>query len=100
MKIHVKTFAGVPNAGDVAGPYLLSKISGMPIKPIPLLEISNTEHYMTVGSTLRRADHNTIVWGSGLIKKDVAPMEPPKHIIGVRDRITRQRLQTLGLGVE
>lgn len=98
MTIRVKTFAGVPNAGDVAGPYLLSRVSGRTVTPVPLMEIAEHEHYMTIGSTLRRADHNTIVWGSGLIRPDVAPMEPPRHIIGVRGHLTCRRLSELGLG--
>ena len=98
MTIFMKSFQGVPNAGDVAGPYLVSRISGKPIETIPILEVSDKEHYMTVGSTLRRADHNTIVWGSGLIRPDVAPKETPKHIIGVRGHLTRRRLRDLGLG--
>ncbi|MDA7429597.1 polysaccharide pyruvyl transferase family protein [Primorskyibacter aestuariivivens] len=98
MTIFLKTFQGVPNAGDVAGPYLVNRISGQPIDTVPILDVSDKEHYMTVGSTLRRADQNTIVWGSGLIRPDVAPMAPPKHILGVRGHLTRQRLIDLGLG--
>lgn len=94
--IPLKYFRGDVNAGDLAGPYLLEKISGCSIEPVQLDEPCEREHYMTVGSTMRHAADTTIVWGTGIMHGDMQPRSPPKHIIGVRGPITLARLRELG----
>ena len=51
---------------------------------------------MAVGSILRNANRNTIVWGSGFISETSRFRGAPKKIAAVRGPLTGQRLTDLG----
>lgn len=84
------------NFGDWIGPYLYVKITGRE----PFFQ-RTSRHFQTifsVGSILRKisSPNSAIVWGSGIIsQKDL--FLPPKEIIAVRGKYTREHCLKLGI---
>jgi|GEM_PF-388686 len=93
---------GLENYGDIVGPFLFEKISGkspknyLDFRPYRFRKLF--PHYLTVGSILNKSTNaNSIVWGSGIIKKD----QDVNHctFLAVRGPRTRARLIDLGCEV-
>ncbi|MGP5063765.1 polysaccharide pyruvyl transferase family protein [Psychrobacter celer] len=91
-----------PNFGDFIGPYLISKITGVPILNIQNLQYSGI---MAVGSILQMLDRkNMTVWGSGLIEEPtdevIRSLQKYKpKILSVRGRETAKYLSKVGIDV-
>lgn len=91
-----------PNFGDVIGPYLVSKITNLPI--VNALH-NDTPCLMTVGSILNMVDReHMVVWGSGLIKKPsnkelykISNYKP--KVLSVRGLKTSEILEDFGINV-
>lgn len=91
-----------PNFGDFIGPYLVSKITR-----VPVLNIKNIQYpgFMAVGSILQMLDRkNMTVWGSGLIEeptdeviKNIQKYKP--NILSVRGKKTAKYLLKAGIDV-
>jgi hypothetical protein len=89
---------GKKNYGDVLGPYLFAKLS----KSKPNFVKSPTDrrfkyiikNYLTIGSIISMANRNSVVWGSGIIKKDEKIRRA--NFTAVRGPYTRNRLIELG----
>lgn len=62
-----------------------------------LSRVLKRETYSLIGSVLQNADKHTIVWGSGLISKDLCPKEQPKRICAVRGPLSRNVLMNHGI---
>jgi len=93
---------GLENYGDVVGPYLFKKISGKSPKNYvdfyPYRYRKSFPHYLTVGSILNKGTNSkSIVWGSGIIKKDQDVNQ--STFLAVRGPRTRARLMDLGFKV-
>lgn len=92
---------GKDNFGDILGKYLVEKISNK--KMIRVLHPSMRryklfiKHYLTVGSILDVANTNSIVWGSGIIRR--MDIIRKAKFLAVRGPITRERLMELGYNV-
>ena len=84
---------GNRNFGDVLTPYLIEKISGK--KAILCSKHCFKPYFMVTGSILKSANRNSIVWGSGIIRRNEM-VTKPKKIFAVRGPITRKRLLELG----
>lgn len=89
----IRYFNGVANWGDHINPYLIEKMTG---KTVIQSTFGWTEHLLAVGSVLRNANRNSIVWGSGFISSTSKPRAKPKKIAAVRGPLTGQRLTDLG----
>jgi len=90
------------NFGDFLTPYLLDTFSSEAyrwVKPNEhkRLRFFKRKHYFVIGSILRMATTHTIVWGSGIVKKDAKV--PKAKFLAVRGPITRKRLIDLGYKV-
>ena len=91
------------NFGDVLVPYLLNKSTSEKYKwLIPnnnrVLRIFNRKwHYIIIGSILRRATENSIIWGPGIMFHD--SKVPKAKFLLVRGPLTRNRLLHLGYEV-
>lgn len=89
------------NFGDILGKYIVQKLSRKSI--IKVLHPSMRryklfiKHYLTVGSILEVANKNSIVWGSGLMRRD--DFIRKAKFLAVRGPITRKRLTELGYEV-
>lgn len=100
--IPVYYWDGEPNFGDLIGPYLISKITG-----IPVLNIKNLRHpgIMAVGSILQMIDRkNMVIWGSGLMYelKDTQIKSFKNHapqILSVRGKESAQHLIEAGINI-
>lgn len=89
----IRYFNTVPNWGDHINPYIIEKMTG---KTVLQSTFGWTEHLLAVGSILRNANSNSIVWGSGFISKTSKFRVTPKKIAAVRGPLTGQRLIELG----
>ena len=88
------------NFGDLLSKYIVENIS---LSKVQLIDPSSKKykllfkHYFAIGSILCRANKNSIVWGSGIIKKD-EDIKKAKFL-AVRGPKTRKRLIELGYNV-
>jgi len=88
------------NFGDLLSRFVVEKISKRKVR---LINPSNRwyrkvfKHYFAIGSILCRANENSLVWGSGIIKKDENVKKA--KFIAVRGPKTRNRLLELGYKV-
>jgi pyruvyltransferase len=89
----IRYFNAVANWGDHINPYIVEKMTG---KTVLQSTFGWTEHLLAVGSILRNANNNSIVWGSGFISKTSKLKGTPKKIAAVRGPLTGQRLTDLG----
>lgn len=92
---------GRDNFGDILGKYILEKISNKKIIRVihPSMRRYKLfiKHYLTVGSILEVANKNSIVWGSGIMRR--YDFTKKAKFLAVRGPITRQRLLELGYKV-
>ncbi|MFK7782446.1 polysaccharide pyruvyl transferase family protein [Psychroserpens sp.] len=97
--IHSKD--GKENYGDALAPFICGHLSGKTVVKAKLLKSKKyrylKKHYFTIGSIIKRVAKNSIVWGSGIIKKD--ENVPNAKFLLVRGPRTRQRLLNLGYNV-
>jgi pyruvyltransferase len=97
-----------PNFGDLLSPYLISKLTSLPVKPVPLRIASKQRSglsafrkpefsYFAIGSIIRRTNSRSIVWGSGSFgterKKDI---NPNTSFLAVRGPLTRNLIRIYG----
>jgi pyruvyltransferase len=89
---------GLENYGDILGPYLFEKLTLK--KPILAKSPHDRRYryfiknYITVGSVVSVASVNSVVWGSGIIKKNDRVRKA--SFKAVRGPLTRQRILELG----
>jgi len=88
-KLYCNYFATTPNWGDSINLYLLSKLSK---KEVVACGPEKRQHVLAVGSILRMANHNSIVWGSGFISKKGNIKYKPLKVCAVRGPLTRELL--------
>ena len=89
----IRYFNTVPNWGDHINPYIIEKMTG---KTVLQSTFGWTEHLLAIGSILRNANRNSIIWGSGFISSTSKFRGTPKKIAAVRGPLTGQRLVELG----
>ncbi|MWB94509.1 polysaccharide pyruvyl transferase family protein [Flavobacterium sp. GA093] len=86
------------NYGDLLSKYIIKKLSkGIVIKvKYPSSRIYNffVKNYISIGSIINTASVNTIVWGSGIIKKNDNVRNA--RFLAVRGPLTRKRIIDLG----
>lgn len=85
------------NFGDFLTPYIVEKLTGK--KPILFSTKSKFsfffKHSLMIGSIISRSQKKTLVWGSGIIKKD--EIINGGKFLAVRGPKTAQRIKDLGL---
>ncbi|MBW3164255.1 polysaccharide pyruvyl transferase family protein [Ferrimonas balearica] len=88
-------FTHVVNIGDLAGPYLIEKITGKKVVPSIL---GLRQHIISVGSIFSQANNNSLIWGAGLISKhEKIHVTDGKNISMVRGQFTKRELEARGL---
>lgn len=92
---------GKENFGDLLSEYIVKKISKRNIKRVLHPSMRRYKylirHYLTVGSILEVANKNSIVWGSGIIRRN--DFIKKATFLAVRGPITRKRLLEIGYDV-
>lgn len=87
------------NFGDILGPWLLQKLSGISVKHIDdrpsWISAKHIPHYLTVGSILSNSRNSSTVWGSGIIDVTMR-LNPKAKYLAVRGPLTRERIIALG----
>lgn len=91
--ININFFETTQNWGDTINLYLLEKISGKK----PVVASPAQQHLLAVGSILRIANQNSIVWGSGFISKKGNIKYKPLKVCAVRGPLTRELLLNKGI---
>jgi pyruvyltransferase len=88
-------FNSEPNFGDYLGPYIYNKLTGG--KQTTLIDYTKetSTYYLTVGSIMWAAKKNSIIWGTGIIRKDNT-FDKPLKVLLVRGPLTRKRFLELG----
>lgn len=105
MKIFAR-WDNTNNFGDALNPKIIKNISG--VEPIHIRykkwfdflfqkDFYQGDIYLVIGSILKKADKNTIVWGSGFISEKDRLKEIPKRICAVRGPLTRDILIKQGI---
>ena len=90
------------NFGDYLVPYLLDKTTIQKYRWVApnndkILKFFNKKHYFVIGSILRKATKNTIVWGAGIIEENEKVENA--RFLAVRGPLTRKRLMDFGYQV-
>jgi hypothetical protein len=90
------------NFGDILVPFILEKTTTQKfrwVKPNTdkFLKIFKSKHYFIIGSIIRMATSQTIVWGAGIIKRDVNVAKC--KFLAVRGPLTREILLNQGHNV-
>nr|WP_294936593.1 polysaccharide pyruvyl transferase family protein [uncultured Flavobacterium sp.] len=97
----LKRADGNDNYGDILAPFLAEKLSGKKVVRVkhPMRRRYRwfIKHYVTVGSIIWAASKKSIVWGSGIIKKNENVRDAT--FLAVRGPRTRARLLELGYEV-
>ena len=84
-----------PNWGDAINPDLVKLISGQETRVVEARETIKTTNYIVVGSVLKFADDNTVVWGAGFLSANENFSKFRPEIKAVRGPKTRKRLLDL-----
>lgn len=86
------------NYGDLLSKYIVEKISGQKVisikHPLRGLHKYFFNHFLVIGSIISAASKKSIVWGSGIIKKNENIRDA--KFLAVRGPKTRQRVMDLG----
>jgi hypothetical protein len=89
------------NFGDLLSLYIVKNLTDRKIKFVKHPSMRRykylIKHYLTIGSILEVANKNSIVWGSGIIRRHDF-IEKAKFL-AVRGPITKKRLEELGYSV-
>lgn len=91
--VSINFFETTMNWGDTINLYLLEKISGRE----PVVAPPTQQHILAVGSILRIANQNSIVWGSGFISQKGNIKYKPLKVCAVRGPLTRELLLKKGI---
>ena len=92
---------GKENYGDLLSKYIVEKVSKQPVIHVkhPSQKIYKyfLKHYLSIGSIISQCNHNSIVWGSGIIFKNQEIKKA--KFLAVRGPYTRNRILELGYSV-
>lgn len=94
--IRLKCFQKYPNAGDVFSVALAKHYFPGKILPVSLAGLE-VENLLFIGSILHRADSNSVVCGSGFMRRDDKFFQKPKAICCVRGPLTGHLLDEQGI---
>lgn len=94
----IKLFSADINFGDLLGLTISQKLSPTcSFKIVPPYEFCNCINLLSIGSILKGADVNSIVWGAGFIDTKEHLQSKPKAIQAVRGPLTNKKIQQQGL---
>lgn len=86
------------NFGDDLNLYLISELTDRNVINSNSVYLPVFKNYMVIGSIIDwMSNKNSIVWGSGVVRKDSALKIVPRKICAVRGKLTRQYLQDRGV---
>lgn len=99
MKLILKKFSKVPNAGDMFSIEVMKNYfnKSFLVDDCEYGKGNNNLNLILVGSIIHWSNSKTIICGGGLISRDIFPNEKPLHICAVRGPETYSRLMELGI---
>lgn len=100
-------WVNTPNFGDLLSPYLVSKLTSLPVKLVEtkkggfskLNRFSKDEFsYLAIGSIISRANDVSVVWGSGAFGTEIKKnLNAKATYLAVRGPLTRNLLRIHGI---
>lgn len=86
------------NFGDSAlNSYIVEKTTGEKPRLVSISKRISKQNYLFSGSILGSADANSIIWGSGFLRRNDRVKENPLRVCAVRGRLTRAMLLQRGI---
>jgi hypothetical protein len=85
---------GTPNFGDDINPALFGLLAGRPMR---LRTDRSQPHFLGMGSILEKATAQSVVLGSGFLRKPAASVDKSPKLVAVRGKLSRD---ALGVGEE
>ena len=93
------------NWGDAVNATLVGLITGKPVrvydinlvKERPEVALREAEVLLAIGSVLREATSNSVVWGSGFISETCTLRSTPRQVVAVRGPRTAAKLRAMGV---
>lgn len=93
------------NWGDAVNATLVGLITGKPVRVYdinlvrdrPDVALRETEVLLAIGSVLREATSNSVVWGSGFISESDSLRSAPRRVVAVRGPRTAAKLREMGI---
>lgn len=93
------------NWGDAVNATLVGLITGKPVrvydinlvKHRPDVALRESEVLLAIGSVLREATSNSVVWGSGFISESCTLRSAPRRVVAVRGPLTAAKLREMGI---
>lgn len=91
-----------PNFGDLLSPYLISKLTNLPVSLITLTDQKeifknvkqNVFSYLAIGSIISKARNNSVIWGSGAFGTEIENnLNKQAKYLAVRGPLTRNLLR-------
>jgi pyruvyltransferase len=96
MTILLKQFTNVPNVGDTFATGIVAALTGSEVRPIGEGACS-LPNLIAAGSIVHWSDANSTLWGCGLINDWLPLQSPPRRILALRGRLTRDVLTGRGI---
>src|SRR6185437_15224212 len=98
QSIPIKLFNDDINFGDQLGLSICQKLSpNINFKIIKPYQNCNNINILSIGSILKGADTNSLIWGAGFIDTNEYLHSKPKAIYAVRGPLTNKKIQQQGL---
>ena len=93
--IALKSYTGVPNAGDAASSIIVSHFVAAPVRVVGR-QAQPGPNLLGVGSILHWSDQHSVVWGTGFQSASQRLRSTPDKVFAVRGPMSRQRLVEAG----
>lgn len=84
---------GTPNFGDDINPSIYGLLSGRTVR---LQTARNRPHFLGMGSILQKATSDSVVLGSGFLRRPEAPFPASARFVAVRGRLSRDHIRADG----
>ncbi len=91
MTVLLKQFSDSRNVGDAFASSMVSALTGASVRAIGEARC-DAPNLIAAGSIAHWADANSVLWGCGLINDWIQSPAPPRHVLAVRGRLTRDIL--------
>lgn len=96
--LFIKIFSDICNFGDVLGLIICKKLlPQLNFKVVKPYEYCDNLNLISIGSILKGADSNSIIWGAGFIDTNEHLHSKPKAICAVRGPLSNKKIQQQGL---
>jgi glycosyltransferase involved in cell wall biosynthesis len=94
-RIVLKSYTRIPNAGDAASAFILSRLTDARIETSSVERLTEP-NLISLGSLLHWSDSRSVVWGTGVLSDEHRIGATPERVFAVRGPLSRKRLLDVG----